>query len=162
MNKIEWNRHHTNCPNCKGSKVTVTDKAVAVKDEMNYIDDINTAKCDECGWKGMKKQLIESPTYEEEKKKIEELKVSIRTIDNNEGDGKVGVYLNGEDILAFIELFANKLTNALTDEDTINYTQNVLGEVFNGIMSTMVEHTKGRFKAAAEKMKNETSEATNK
>ena len=141
--KDKWYNDHKCCPECGSEDLTKSIVAVVEKNG-EFRDDVNTAKCNKCGWKGMVKNLTPSKEAEKEDSALK-IQATIRTLDHDEGDGRLGVYLNGYDLLESIEKFGHALVDNLKDEQTIEYTKNLLNEIFKMITGTMLAHTKQRF-----------------
>lgn len=163
MKRNEWYLRHTNCPKCGSKNVVLTTKEVITADENNFSDDVNTAVCGHCDWKGMVKNLVPDKSFNEN---AEELQVQLRTVDKVNEIGKEDVFIAAEDMVAMIRQFGSKLIESLNNnEEVITYTENLLAEIIKMIISADISHRKQKLekiKAEAEKAEKEETESEKK
>lgn len=139
MKKQEWLNRHKCCPQCKSSDLIRTEKEqlVAVIGD-NYTDNINSASCNICAWKGMVKQLVPDP---KDLSTIQKMDVSLRTIDK-END----TYVSVEDAVGIIRQFGSELLPKLKDVQAQNFAENILAEIIKMFISADISHRAEKIK----------------
>lgn len=139
MDKTTWLELHKVCPICGRENVEISDMEVTGVSESDYSDTLNVAKCLDCGWKGMKKNLVPGKN---DRKCIE---LGLRTTDVAEE-----TYVSVEDIVGALRKFGEQLIETLDNPDVINYTQKLLTEIFKMLINVDVTHRKEKIKKIME------------
>lgn len=59
VTREEYYANHVLCPKCKTMDNVVASPVYIVTSEgKDFKDNVNTARCESCGWKGMRKDLL--------------------------------------------------------------------------------------------------------
>lgn len=60
VTREEYYSKHTLCPNCKtNTSIKATNIIILTSEARDFKDNLNTAWCLSCGWRGMRNQLLE-------------------------------------------------------------------------------------------------------
>lgn len=149
MNKKEWNQAHSLCPSCFSSSVSKTNKMVKLKG-VDYMDDVNSATCDSCGWKGMVKQLTGVDVSENVGDVVlntGDVTVSIRTVDY---DGCV--YVNVDDSIGSVIQWNDAMskhlasTNELKNDEVMDAINIACKQIVSMLAMTAHQHVQTREK----------------
>ena len=138
MNKTEWIESHKCCPNCGSKNVEITEVENSNMNPEEYHDELSMAKC-ECGWKGMRKNLV--PTEQNSRN----IKVELRTMDK---DGQV--YVSCWDMVGAMRAYQANVIALLKDEQQRNFTTALFEEIYKMVIAADYQHRVAKEKQAAE------------
>ncbi len=60
LTREEYYTQHLLCPRCKSDNVFASNIVLTTSEAKDYADKLNTARCENCGWRGMRNDLTKN------------------------------------------------------------------------------------------------------
>jgi len=57
LTRDEYYTQHVLCPKCKSDDVFASNVVIITSEAKDYVDKLNTARCNSCGWRGLRNEL---------------------------------------------------------------------------------------------------------